>query len=318
MTKIKSKRETVPEWIGNVPFPPNQKKATVITEDMIVPFLYGFEGSQVENQVFASTDKIFMAEWILSSGAHDEPPGLHLHGDECYYIVEGDTVAFNPETGETYQLFTGDALLIPQGTRHQVFNFTNHIVKAIACVAPKIWIDDGMGTVIPKVKMPKFYMSGFPSEEKSDVVERITMLPKKPPSIDSLGKWPAPGPQLRHNKQLVPITPKEHLPLIYGKRRHVLMDFIVSNDYIHLALLTIPGGGYSELDSHKGDEAGAVLAGDLAVRIPSDEENPKNATYSHYRVGQGKKFFIPEGVKHQYINFSNQPVKAYIAIAPQL
>ncbi|GAH82791.1 unnamed protein product, partial [marine sediment metagenome] len=186
-----------------------QKKVTIITEDMIVSFLYGFEGNQVENQVFISTDKILMAEWTLPPGTHYEPAGFHLHGDECYYIIEGNAVAFNPETGETHKLFTGDALLIPQKTRHQIFNFDNKIVKAIACVAPRIWAEDKMGTIIPEVKKPKFYKSGFSSEKKSGIGERITMSPEMPPNLDSLGKWPAPGPQLRHNKQLLPIPLKK-------------------------------------------------------------------------------------------------------------
>ncbi|NQS89452.1 cupin domain-containing protein [Patescibacteria group bacterium] len=318
MAGDESKSEGVPEWIGNTPFPSDQKKTTIITENMVVPFLYGFEGNQVENQVFVSTDRILMAEWILSPGAHYEPPGLHLYGDECYYIVEGNAIAFNPETGETYKLFAGDALLIPQKTRHQIFNFDTKIVKAIACVAPRIWAEDKMGTFIPEVERPKFYTSDFFSQEKSEIPERTAILAKTCPSIDSLGKWPAPGPQLRHNKQLVQITPKEHLPLIHGKKQHVLMDFIVSNDYMHLALLTIPVGGYSELEAHKGDEAGAVLEGNLAVRIPSKKENRKNATYDHYHIEQGRKFFIPEGVRHQYINFTDNPIKTYIATAPEL
>jgi hypothetical protein len=34
--------------------PSGQKRPVKITQDMVVAFLYGFEGSQVENQVFAT------------------------------------------------------------------------------------------------------------------------------------------------------------------------------------------------------------------------------------------------------------------------
>jgi len=113
MVETKSK---VPEWIGKTPFPPDKKRVTRIERDMIVTFLYGFEGNQLQNLAYACTDKIFMAEWILPPGAHYEPAGYHLHGDECYYILEGEPVAFNAETGETHQLHPGDALLIPQAS----------------------------------------------------------------------------------------------------------------------------------------------------------------------------------------------------------
>ena len=85
---------------------------------------------------------------------------MHNQGDECYYILEGDPIAFNPEAGEVYQLHAGDVLYIPQGTWHQIFNFTDKIIKAICCIAPKIWVeDDEMGTEIKYTGKPKFFKS---------------------------------------------------------------------------------------------------------------------------------------------------------------
>jgi len=74
--------------------------------------------------------------------------------------LEGEPVAFNPETGDTYQLQAGDTLYTPQGTRHQIFNFTSEVVVAIGVVAPKIWAPDKMGIKVPSVKKPKFYKAG--------------------------------------------------------------------------------------------------------------------------------------------------------------
>ena len=138
------------------------------------------------------------------------------------------------------------------------------------------------------------------------------------PGIAGLGRWPALGSELRQAKQLTPIKPEDQLPLIHGKERHVLFSFVVSNDYMHLAVLTVPVSGLSELESHKGDEILAVLKGTLVVRVPADNDNPKDATYASYQIKEGEKFFIPEGVRHQYMNFTNEEVKVYVAIGPGL
>jgi len=307
----------VPAWIGNTPFPPNEKRPCKITSEMYVPFLYGFEGTQVENQVFVSSDKVFMAEWVLPPGSHYEPAGLHLHGDECYYLLEGEATAFNAETGETFAFGAGDAMLIPQRTRHQIFNMTNRKIVAIACVAPRIWAEDGMGTFIPEVESPRFFKG--PEQPTYGEAPSSYELPKLKRSLDSLGSWPAPGPRLRAEKQLVIVRPGQQLALIHGEHRHVLWSFVVSNDYMHLAVLTIPVAGVSELESHEGDEAIYVLDGELCVRIPTSEgEESSNATYPHTRVRAGEKMLVPQGVAHQYVNFTNDPVKAYVAIAPAL
>lgn len=157
MKEDKSKSVSIPPWIGNHPFPPDKKKFVVITKDMELSTLYGFEGNQIECKRFVSTDKLNLDQWILPPGTHCEPAGQHNFGDELYYVLEGELVAFNPETGDTYQLQAGDALYIPQRTRHQVFNFTTSAVVVIGVIAPKIWVPDKMGTNVPSVGKPKFY-----------------------------------------------------------------------------------------------------------------------------------------------------------------
>ncbi len=146
----------VPKWIGNTPFPPQEKRPVRISRREAYTFLYGFHGQQVANDIYVSTDKVLLADWFLKPGCHYEPAGLHLQGDECYYILSGEAMAHNAETGETHELHPGDALLIPQGTRHQIFNFGAEPVHAIACIAPIAWADDGMGTFVPSVEGSKF------------------------------------------------------------------------------------------------------------------------------------------------------------------
>jgi len=81
-----------------------------------------------------------------------------------------------------------------------------------------------------------------------------------------------------------------------------------------MAEFFLPSGGLSprcsEAHSHQGDEAVYVCEGDLCVFFPDTKEA--------LEVRPQAVIFIPEGVKHQYINYSDQVVKAVKAVAPGL
>jgi uncharacterized RmlC-like cupin family protein len=75
----------------------------------------------------------------------------------------------------------------------------------------------------------------------------------------------------------------------------------------------------SEFETHDGDEVINVLEGELCVRVVhSGNERTDDATYPHIRLGTRERMFIPASVPHQYLNFTNRPVRAYVAVAPRL
>jgi gentisate 1,2-dioxygenase len=136
-----------------------------------------------------------------------------------------------------------------------------------------------------------------------------------PRSPDLIGRWPIAGPEARKepvNSML--IAEKDKLAVIWGDEYPVLLKFLVSNDLLHMAEFFIPAGGLSprcsEAHSHKGDEAVYVCEGDLCVFFPDTKEA--------LEVRPEEVIFIPEGVKHQYINYSDQVIKAVKAVAPGL
>lgn len=135
---------------------------------------------------------------------------------------------------------------------------------------------------------------------------------------NELKYWPQPGKLLREKKQLTVIRKNERMHVIHGEKRHMLLSFIVRNDYMNIAIMTLPKGVYSEWEVHEGDEVVVVLKGSLSIRIPMSGENSEDAVYRSYKVDKGEKFYIPEGTSHQYINFCNDTVEAYIAVAPNL
>jgi mannose-6-phosphate isomerase-like protein (cupin superfamily) len=140
----------------------------------------------------------------------------------------------------------------------------------------------------------------------------------KIPNLDSLGSWPMEGKKARPAKKIIPVRAEDQLPLIHGRERHVLFSFIVSNDYINIALLQVPVGGISEAEVHKGDELLYALEGDLVVQLEETGEKKGSAVSLCHHIFEGEKCFIPAGTPHKYFNFTTKPIKAFVVIGPGL
>ena len=139
-------------------------------------------------------------------------------------------------------------------------------------------------------------------------------------NIDYIGKWPVDGAKVREENRLVAIREDNHLHLIHGQEQHVLISAIVSNDFLNVGLITIPVGGYSEMECHAGDETLYALQGDLTVRTkrPDEKEEEESASFMSYQIHQSEKMLIPEGIEHQYLNFTDKVLKIFFAVAPRL
>jgi quercetin dioxygenase-like cupin family protein len=138
-------------------------------------------------------------------------------------------------------------------------------------------------------------------------------------NLGYLGRWPVDPAAARAARRLIPVTPADHLHLIHGRSQHVLISVIVSNEHVTLLLLTIPPGGWSEIEGHDGEEALALLEGTLVIRTfaPGEEQDLSKTSQMSLTVHRGEKAFIPKGVKHSYKNFGEDVVRAYVAIAPR-
>ena len=68
------------------------------------------------------------------------PPGAsttahrHLKTEEIYYILEGQGLM--ELEGETRRVGPGDAIAIPPGSRHQITNIGQGLLKFLCCCAP--------------------------------------------------------------------------------------------------------------------------------------------------------------------------------------
>jgi len=299
------------------PFPPDKKKPVVVTKDKTIVEIYPPDKPYSSNivWVWVSTDKITQTMYQLSPGAFFGPPDAHA-GDEMYYVLEGTLTVFCPETGTVNEVHQGEALLIPKDSYHQGYNFTGKIVKVLCLIAPLMW-DPKKGPAPPlekEAKTYKGYIGQIESERKEErsVPEHPKMSPWR--SIELLGRWPIDGKEARRRKDHIKIDSSKLLTLVHGKTHPMIVRFYVSNDLCHMGEFDLPPGGEgprtSEPETHKGDETLYALSGPITVFLPD--------ILDAHEVPEGSVMLIPEGVKHQYQNFTDKVVKGIFSIAPDL
>jgi gentisate 1,2-dioxygenase len=133
-----------PEYFGNFPFKPSEKRPTVITREKMKMFIYTPEAphSSDLNWLLVSTDKMTVGKYQLAPGTHFDPADVHA-GDEAYYILKGTVTMFNPGTGQVLELNKGESILLPKGFAHKAYNFTNEDALILFVIAPKIWDEEG-------------------------------------------------------------------------------------------------------------------------------------------------------------------------------
>lgn len=138
-----------------------------------------------------------------------------------------------------------------------------------------------------------------------------------PSKLACLGTWPVPGPEAREKKQMIPVGSGQTLDVIHGEENHVLMSFFVSNDFVHVGKMTIPANGCSDPETHRGDEVLLCLEGTVSIFLPKEGQEEAVST-ERYEVRTGERFFIPEGVNHQYFNLTAHICQVLLSVAPEL
>ena len=134
----KNHKPELPEWYENLPkFEGGKKKPLKITRDMEIVTTYGVDGNDIISKVFVSTNQMSTSDYSCPPGGYLIPPGFHCN-DEIYYVVQGEATIANPEKKQAVKVKEGNAVLIPRGTLHQVFNFGETNLYVL-CFIHKQW-----------------------------------------------------------------------------------------------------------------------------------------------------------------------------------
>lgn len=89
--------------------------------------------------VWASNDVVqFGTVKLLSGGATPQQTEYDKHpGDAVFYVLDGPVTFFCPDTTETFDVMTGDFMVLPANTVYKMINYYGHTVKALFMVAPE-------------------------------------------------------------------------------------------------------------------------------------------------------------------------------------
>jgi len=79
------------------------------------------EEQEIVREYF-KTDKLYFGVSTLKPNAVGGLDTGHAEADEVFYCVQGHVLCYFPEDDNYYELFAGDALLIPPLTGHKLFN----------------------------------------------------------------------------------------------------------------------------------------------------------------------------------------------------
>jgi len=93
------------------------------------------DGQEIVREYF-KTEKIFFGVSKLKPGSVGGLDPGHAVADEVFFCASGHILCYFPEDDTYYELFTGDALLIPPATGHKLFNIGDEEATVIFGCAP--------------------------------------------------------------------------------------------------------------------------------------------------------------------------------------
>jgi len=85
---------------------------------------------------YFQTDRLTFGVSELLAGQEGAVDTGHDEADEVFYCAEGHFVCEFPGKDESYELKKGDALLIPEGFPHKLYNVGEEKGRIVFCVAP--------------------------------------------------------------------------------------------------------------------------------------------------------------------------------------
>lgn len=131
------------------PAPPRQRRSTprpvfreptVIRRGDTAHHVWGDpEAGVVTDRVFVSTDQLHVLEFELPPRAEFRHSGMNptvFAADVLYFVLEGELLLANPQTGEVARVTAGTGRLFRRDTWHHGFNAADRTVRVLEFFAP--------------------------------------------------------------------------------------------------------------------------------------------------------------------------------------
>ena len=105
-----------------------------------------------------------------------------------------------------------------------------------------------------------------------------------PSCLNRIGSWPADVHKAIAKKEILVISEKDAINFIHGSENKNKVSLYVSNDAVHVGILSLTSGKMSDMESHEGDEAGWVLDGSIQIIASKSKGSEKSVFQECYSL----------------------------------
>ena len=248
------------------------------------------ESGEVADAIYVSNEKIHMMVFTMPPGGgfrHSGEFRTFFDADELYYVLSGELVMNNPETGEVHLARPGEAVFFGGDTWHHGFTHGLDAVRVLEFIAPG-----------PLSGNTQAYARTKPNlKTAATKAERW------------LGRWPAARDEARRAQTMHVLGDRDVLWQLEGEER-VLVGIRVSTPRVTIGSVHLRPGQRSHVHVHGGDECVFAHDGQIGIRLPDYEGQ------TWYELEPEDGMFIPEGTPHRYQNFSGGIATLFFIVAP--
>jgi quercetin dioxygenase-like cupin family protein len=270
---------------------PSFDQTTLIRHDTVTRHLWGDdEAGRVADWIYVSSQEIHQIVFGVAPGGsfrHSEAYRTVFGADEVFYVIEGDMAMSNPETGEVHLVKQGEFAFFRKDTWHHAHSVSKDALRVLEFFAPP----------------PATGTSGAYAKTKPYVSQ------SKYTQDDLIHNWiPTENPS---RKQSIAVVREQDMIFRLEGEQAALVGIVASTEHLTVGKMRLLPGQRSALHKHAGSESIYVTQGTLNILAmePSSkiwlEANPKDGA------------FIPNGVEHQYYNYTSEIVEFVFGVAPK-
>ncbi|MGA7269122.1 MAG: cupin domain-containing protein [Aestuariivirga sp.] len=271
---------------------PTFSEPTLIPYDKVTRYLWGDdEAGLVNDWIYLSSGKIHQLIFGFPAGdgfRHSESFRTIFGADEVLYVLQGNMIIANPETGEVQLVRKGESVFFRKDTWHNAWAMPGEELRVLEYFAPP----PSTGTS-GKYAQSKPYVSR-PRFERRELV----------------GNWPAGRAEAEKRGHFAVLRESDRLWSLSGDHR-VLIGIIASTEQLTAGKATIAPGGRSAVIEHGGDAGIYVEAGRLNVQLVDSEQ-----AQTWFELAPGDGFYLPEGARYRLFNMGTQSCDALFGVAP--
>jgi len=241
------------------------------------------ESGLVADWIYASTTLLHVLLFGLAPGKwfrHSPAFRTVFGADEVLYVLSGEMLAANPETGEVQRCEAGSSLFFRKGTWHHVRAEGSEPLRVLEFFAPP----PSQGTTGAYAAKQPYLQT--PKYQRDELIGDLLRSPE--------------GPTLRR------IGREDQSLRLEGE---IAVGLIASTEHLTVAELQVPAGVCGERVAHGGDAVIFGLDSELMIRTFWKDAS------TTFEIGPHDAVFIPQHGEYEVLSFS-PAARALLGVAP--